>query len=458
MAKADKFSLIEGSIVKKLFLVAIPIIGTQIIQMAYNLTDMFWLGRLNSDAVASSGTVGLYVWLSFAFILVGRMGAEIGVSQNIGRGDKAKALVFAQNSVFINVVLGAALGLIYILGREPLVGFFGIREAHVAQDARDYLSIIGFGIPLTCLTGAVTGVFNGAGNSRISLLINGVGLVINMTLDPLLIFTAGLGIKGAAVATVIAQAVAAGLSCFALIKLKNRPFERFTIRLRPDKIVLRQIFKWVTPISIESFLFTFLSMLIAALIASYGADAMASNRVGSQIESLTWLIGGGYASAMTAFVGQNFGAGRWGRIRRGFGLSSAIMACWGVVVSLILYFAGRALFGVFIPGNPDVVDIGAGYLRILAFSQIPGCLEGVASGTFRGRGKTIPPSVSSGTTNALRVVLAYFLARHTTLGLTGVWVALAVGGGARGAWVFIWSFISLLRTPGRDERAARKGI
>ena len=450
MNKSDKYSLVEGGILNKLFLVALPMIGTQVIQMAYNLTDMFWLGRLSSDSVAASGTVGLYMWLSMAFMLLGRMGAEIGVSQNIGKGDRDKALSYAQNSVFIGITFGIALMLVYTLGRGPLVGFFGIKEAHVAQDARNYLAIVGFGIPFTFITGAVSGTFNGSGNSRVSLMVNGVGLVLNMTLDPIMIFAAGLGIRGAATATLIAQIVAASLSVIALVKHKNRPFEKFQFALRPDKEIIKQIFKWVTPISVESFLFTFLTMMTAALVASFGADAMASSRVGSQIESLTWLIAGGFGSAMTAFVGQNFGAGKWTRIHRGFRISTAMMIGWGICVSFILYFAGSALFRIFIPDNLTVVDIGSKYLKILAIAQIPGCLEGIASGAFRGRGQTIPPSIASGTTNALRVVLAYILTHFTSLGLTGIWIALTVGSGARGSWMFIWYLINTRSKPKVD--------
>jgi len=105
----DKYNLVEGSIVNKLFFVAAPIVITQLFQMAYNLTDMFWLGRLSSDAVAASGTAGLFIWLSYAFFLFGRMGAEIGVSQNLGRGDKETARRFAQNAVIIGVALGIAV-------------------------------------------------------------------------------------------------------------------------------------------------------------------------------------------------------------------------------------------------------------------------------------------------------------------------------------------------------------
>jgi len=184
-------------------------------------------------------------------------------------------------------------------------------------------------------------------------------------------------------------------------------------------------------------------MLLAALVAGYGANAIAASRVGSQIESLTWLIAGGYASALTAFTGQNFGAEKWGRIRKGVKISTVLMACWGLLVSFILIFFGRALFELFIPNEPAVVEIGVDYLRVLAFIQIPACLEGVGAGVFRGQGKTMPPSISSTITNSLRVVLAYVLTHFTDLGLTGIWIAAALGAGARGLWIFIWySFYS----------------
>ena len=104
MSRADKYNLVEGSIVNKLFFVAGPIIITQVFQMAYNLTDMFWLGRLSSDAVAASGTAGMFLWLSMAFFLFGRMGAEIGVSQNLGRKDIETAREFAQNAIMLKML------------------------------------------------------------------------------------------------------------------------------------------------------------------------------------------------------------------------------------------------------------------------------------------------------------------------------------------------------------------
>jgi len=450
---ADKYSLIEGGIVKKLFFVAAPLIMTQVLQMAYNLTDMFWLGRLSSYAVAASGTVGLFLWLAMAFLIFGRMGAEIGVSQSLGKGDRDKALAYAQNALIVGAIMGVALAVVFISAQGLLIGFFQIQEENVARYAQDYLAIVSLSLPMAFVASAIMGIFNGVGNSRTSLVIGGVGFLLNMILTPILIFFADLGIIGAAAATVIAHSAAMTLALVLLMRYKNRPFEAFKIKISPDRDILRQIFKWVTPISVESFLFTFLTMLASVLIISFGAGAMAASRVSTQIESLTWLIAGGFASALTAFTGQNFGAGKWGRISRGFKVSSLIMACWGLTVGFILFFGGRFLIGLFIPDSPEIVEIGVEYLRILALAQIPSCLEGVAAGVFRGQGKTVPPSISSATSNTLRVVLAFFFVHFTDLGLTGIWIALTIGAGARGVWIYIWYVFYSRKVPKADGAA-----
>jgi len=454
MSRADKYNLVEGSIVNKLFFVAGPIIITQVFQMAYNLTDMFWLGRLSSDAVAASGTAGLFLWLSMAFFMFGRMGAEIGVSQNLGKGDKETARTFALSSIHVAVAFGIIIAAVFMTFNNLFIGFFGIQEAHVASDAGEYLAIVSLGLPFIFTTAAVTGIFNGAGNSRMSMLVNGFGFMLNMVLDPLLIFTAGLGIHGAAVASVIAQSLSAGLAVYVLKRSKNRPFERISLFARPNLNVIKQIFKWVTPVSLESFLFTTLTMMLTPLVAYYGAGALATVRVGSQIESLTWLIAGGYAAALTAFTGQNFGAGKWTRISKGFRISTVIMSSWGLMVAILLYFGGGALYRIFIPNEPEVVAMGIHYLQILAFVQVPACLEGVAAGIFRGMGKTVPPSISSITSNIMRVVLAYGFVYFTDLGLTGIWIAVAISAAVRGIWIVLWYLIYSRKTPKTDETHA----
>ncbi len=431
--------LTTGSITKKLLMVAIPIMGTQLLQMAYNLTDMFWLGRMadGTVAVAASGMGGMFLWLSMALMMFGRMGAEIGVAQSLGRGEPGEAERYARMATWMALILGVAFGGVLALFTEPLIGLFGIQEAAVRDASVTYLRIAAIGIPMTYVTGAITGAFNGAGNSRLSFLCNAVGLVVNMILDPVMIFTFGWGIAGAAIATVLAQGVVCALFVVFMKKHPARPLPAFKFRGKHDAEAVAQIGKWATPIAVESGAFTLLAMVVTAMVAQYSADAIAVQRIGSQIESMSWLIGGGFASAVTAFVGQNYGARQMDRIRRGFRISMTWLMGWEAFVTLVLVFFGSQLYSVFIQ-DPNIQSMGVTYLRILATCQFAMGLEGACSGTFRGMGQTIPPSLCSIASNLLRPVFCWALAQW--LGLNGLWWGIALSAIVRGVAMAVWYF------------------
>lgn len=447
-----KFDLTAGPILNRLLLVAVPIMGIQLMQMAYNLTDMFWLGRVGSGAVAASGTAGMFLWLSQAFLMVGRMGAEIGVSQSLGQKDKKAACKYSQNSLFLAVILGTIYAFIMVLFRNPLIGFFDIKDPDVSAGAVIYLAITGIGIPATYISGVVSGTFNASGNSRIPFYINAVGLILNMIFDPVFIFTLEMGIVGAAVATSFAQIVVSLLFLGAMKKAKIRPFEEFGFFVKPDGEYIRRIVIWSIPIALESMFFTILSMIISRFIVVFGTVAMAAHRVGSQIESLSWLIGGGFSSAVTAFMGQNYGAGKWERIHQGYRISIRAMFVWGMAVTIILLLGGRTLFCLFL-SEPEAIEIGITYLRILAVCQIVACLEYNSAGAFRGIGKTIPPSIVSICGNLLRIPLVYILSR-SSLGLDGIWWGISLGAVIRSVWMFGWYLLMARKLPTGNKEAS----
>ncbi len=446
MQKADRYNLTTGGIIQKLVALALPIMGTNFVQMAYNLADMFWLGRLGSTAVAASGTVGLFMWLAMALQHFGVKGAEIGVAQNIGGGKPAAARGFAQSAISLAALLGVAFGAFLMIFRVPLIGFFQITDADVVRQAEMYLLIIGIGIPFTYVTSAITGTFNASGNSAAPFVVNAVALGLNIVLDPLLIFSANLGIAGAAIATVTAQVLCCVFLVMSLKRYQHSTLASLRLFSLPKREHLRQIFRWATPIVLESLFFTLLVMVISRFVASFGADAIAIQRIGSQAESMSWLIAGGFGSAFTAFVGQNYGGGFWRRIHKGFSISMALMVLWGAVVTASLFFGAEAIFLFFLPGEAAIATAGAYYMRILASFQIVGCLEPLAAGAFRGMGRTLTPSVISITVNVGRVGLAYVLSQ-TALGINGIWWALCIGAAARGLFVFIAYFIARRRMP-----------
>lgn len=449
--KENSYDLTQGGILKKLLLVAVPIMGTQLMQMAYNLTDMFWLGRTPNavTAVAASGLAGMFLWFGASLMMMGRMGAEIGTAQNLGRGDTNSARGYAQDSTRIALILGIAYGVVLLLFAKPLVGLLQVRDAVVLNSATAYLRIVAIGIPFTYLSAAITGAFNGAGNSRLSFVANAVGLVVNMILDPLMILGFGWGVAGAAIATVTSQGVVLLLFVWLAKRHPQRPFDSFNIFGKIDWIRIREITRWSLPIAVESAAFTTLAMVVTAMVsANYGETAVAVQRVGSQIESLSWLIGGGFASAVTAFTGQNFGARQWARIRQGYRLALGVLLGWELLVILLLVFGGRFLFSLFLQ-DPTILEMGVSYLRILAASQLFMALEGAASGVFRGIGKTLPPSICSITANLLRPGLCWMFMQW--LGLNGLWVGITVSASLRGLSMFIWFTFFSRRIPAVDE-------
>ncbi len=446
---SQRFNLTHGDIGSKLMLVSLPIVGTQLLLMSYNLVDMFLLGRLSSNAVASSGSAGMYMWLANGLVLIGRLGAEIGVAQCTGRRDKEGARQYSHNALLIGLVLGCLFGALCFFFATPLIGFLNIQETDVATDARDYLAIIGLGLPAGFLASSIAGSFTGAGNSRTPFLINAAGLAMNVILDPIFIFTLGLGVRGAAIATIIAQYTAFSLSLIWLLWKRDRPFKHYMLWEKPRNRHVRQIFRWTVPVSIESMLFTIFSMLIARYVADFGANAIAVFRVGSQAESLCWLICLGFGSGITAFVGQNYGAGKWTRIWSCLRVSTIIILCYGVVTTIIFFTSSRFIIGLLVP-DPVIIEMGSRYLHILAWSQVVFCLESVGAGAFRGFGRTLPPSFASIASNALRVPLVGLLA--SLYGVEGVWIGITVGAMIRGLWVYVWFRLDARHRPKHDHK------
>ena len=435
-----KYILTQGGIFKKLLLVAVPIMGSQLMQMIYNLTDIFWLGRVGSGAVAAAGSAGMYLWLYWGFILIGKMGAEIGVSQQLGRGDKKSALAFSQNSSFIALTLGTLFALVFIFFSRPLIGFFNFREKEVADEAARYLFIVGFPTPLVFVANVAIGTFNASGNSKTPFLMNCLGLIANMILDPVFIFVLKMGVSGAAIATAISEFISYTAIIIAICVSKHRPFARYTLRFRPAPEKIKRILKWSVPVGLESILFCFLAMVTTRIETFFGADAIAVSKIGAQIESLSWLIGGGFGTALTAFVGQNYGAGKWERIQRGTKIGAGAMAVWGTFITLLFIVRGDSIFSLFLR-DPLLIGLGKRYLFILAFSQLSMNLETVAAAAFRGTGRTIPPSMVSIICNILRPPSAYILSR-TTLGLYGIWTAITLTTVIRGLWICLWYVFS----------------
>ena len=184
-------NLTKGPINRQLFNLAMPIMATSFIQMAYSLTDMAWVGRLGSEAVAAIGSVGILTWMSASISLLNKVGSEVSVGQSIGAQNQTDARSFASHNITIALIISLCWGGLLFLLANPIIRIYELEE-HITLNAVEYLRIVATGFPFVFLSAAFTGIYNAAGRSKVPFLISGTGLVLNILLDPLFIFVFGL--------------------------------------------------------------------------------------------------------------------------------------------------------------------------------------------------------------------------------------------------------------------------
>lgn len=441
--------LTEGNISSTLVRLAIPIMATSFVQMAYNMMDMIWLGRVSTNAVAAAGTAGFFTWFGTALFMVPKIGAEVGVAQSLGKEDVEGAKKYVFHALQLDIIVAIIYSLLLITFRHEIIGFFDLGDVEVVEMATDYLFIISIGLIFYLINPVFTGIFNGSGNSTTPFKINVIGLVINMVLDPLLIMGIGpfpeMGIKGAALATIIAQFVVT-LVFLIIGKGKSNLFDNLNLFQKPEREYLKIIFKLGLPASIQTGLFASIAMIIAKIIAQWGPTPIAVQKVGSQIESISWMTAGGFSTAISAFVGQNYGAGQWDRIKEGYRKGLLIVGSIGLFASLLLILGAEPIFRLFIPKDEEALQMGITYLRILGISQFFMAIEIGTQGAFNGIGRTIPPSFIGILFNGLRIPASLILS-STSLGLNGVWWSISISSVFKGIILVSWYIRILKKSP-----------
>ena len=435
----------NGRIGPTLLRLALPIMGTSLVQMAYNLTDMIWIGRLSADAVAAVGAAGMYLWISQGLATIPRIGGQVRSAQSIGAGDIERAAGYVQAAFHMGAVLMILFTSAVFLFNGPMIGFFKLHSPQVIADARSYLVIVACGFVFTFTSQIFTGMFSSMGASTTVLRSTFVGLIVNAVMDPLLIFGIGpfprMEVAGAAWATVIAQ----GCVCLMFILAgKHDSFLFAHVKLwRQSRLTdWLDVVRIGLPVALQSLFFSFLSMVIARLVAGWGDLAIASQKVGGQIESISFMTAEGFGTAVNAFTAQNYGAKKAQRIKQGYLTAMRIMLVWGLFTTFVLIVFPAQLFRIFIT-DASVLPIGVSYLRIMGYSQLFLCVEIASAGAFQGLGKPLPPTVTGILGNLARIPMALLLSA-TALGLDGVWWSITISSCAKGIVCFTW-FVIILR-------------
>lgn len=454
MRKKENGNLTEGPILSVLTKLALPIVASAFLATAYNITDMAWVGMLGAESIAAVGVGGMYVWLSQGLAALTRMGGQVYVAQSLGGGEREKAKGYAEAAIWLAILLGVIFGASCIVFANPLVSFFQLEDANAILSARSYLRIVCGPVVFSYLSLVLTGLYTAQGDSQTPLKANFIGLVMNMILDPLVILGIGpfprLEVTGAAIATTFSQFVVLVVLVAMIWSKKTmqnllREIQLFKI---PEMSYVIQVVKMGGPTALQSTLYCMFSMVLSRMVSSFGDKAIAVQRVGGQVESISWNVADGFSSALNAFSAQNYGARKMERVKRGYSISASTAFVWGALVALVFLIFPKQISNIFFH-EAEVIETSIDYLRIIGLGEAFMCWELIAIGAISGMGNTKICSMISILLTGMRIPLAMVLSR-TGLGLNGIWWALTLSSLLKGL-VFHLTFK-------REWKKANRGI
>ncbi|MFW5907658.1 MAG: MATE family efflux transporter [Candidatus Natronoplasma sp.] len=446
MGRPSKEEILEGDIVPLMFKLGWPLMIANLLQTAYNLADTLWLGRLpypeNTLSVGAMSLAWPFVFLLLSIELGLGIAAVALISQHVGAKRFGEAEEDAGQLYMILIVLSVVASIIGYLITPRFMAVLA-EEGAVVPFAVSYLRIIFLGFPFLLLFSAFSFVLRAWGDTITPMALMSFSVVLNIVLDPFFIFGWGpfpaLGIQGAAVATVLSRAVGAGISIY-LLATGKAGIELKLSYLKPNFEKIRKFFKIGLPATgarvFDAVGFVVLTALLARLPQQ--KEVLAAYGIGSRIINITFVVVFGLGIALSTMVGQALGADKTERADRIAKKGIIIMGSFMVILSLILVAFRYPLVSFFIPDAPEVIEMGASFLLILAIGgPFFGIFEAV-SGTLNGAGHTLKQMFLSITRLwAFRIpfvwIFAFFLAFHST----GVWLAIAFSNVIAGTTAFI---------------------
>lgn len=419
----------EGNIVHHLIAFSIPMLLGNFLQAAYNTVDSYWVGKFLGRQALAAVSVSFPIIFSLIALVMGlTMATTTLVSQYYG----ARRMDMVHRTISSSLVLLTILGILTsaagVVFRRQLLQLVNV-PPDVAEMSETYLGIFLSGLVAMFLYNAASAIFRGLGDSRTPLMFLAFATALNMILDPLFIFGIGplprMEVAGVALATVLAQAVSAALALWYLhARSKLLVITKGFFKL--DRQITWLTFSIGLPAGVQQLIVSLSAVAVSSIVNSFGSAAAAAFGVGARLDQFATMPAMSVGLAVSALVGQNLGAGKEERVAESVKAASIVAIGISFVVAVIMAMLPGPLVAIF-TSDPDVIQLGSRYLRILAFSYVPFAVMFTLSGVLRGAGDTLPTALISFIGLWLiRVPLARYLSRIPELGVLGAWIAIAV--------------------------------
>ncbi|MGM9924665.1 MAG: MATE family efflux transporter [Bacillus sp. (in: firmicutes)] len=419
-----KIDLTSGNELSVISLLSLPLIGSSLLQFLYNFIDMIFVGGLGPDAIAAVGSASFFINMGYAVQAMIVVGGGIKIAHSVGRKNDAESASYIGSSLLLNLFIGIITVFGLLLFGNRLLDLLNLNNDAVQIDAYKYLAVSAFMLFFSYFNTFFIRMFSSFGNNKQSFYISAFGLILNIILDPIFIYTFKWGVIGAAIATLISHIL---MFILFIYLARSILFKKNIFQIRFQQF--KEIIGLGIPMSIQRILFTVINIILAIMIASYGTDAVAAQKIGLQIESITFIVMGSLNGAVGSFIGQNFGAKKYKRILKGYRVSLLLGISYALITSIIFIFFSEELAGIF-TRDPETIAITSAYLTIIGLSQIFMAIEIICMGAYTGIGMPKIPSTISVIFTLMRIPLAILLI--PSLGLAGIWWSIAISSFVKG--------------------------
>lgn len=389
--KTNTNLMTEGNIAKQLFFFSIPLILGNLLQQLYNTADSIVVGNfVGSNALAAVGSGTVLINLIIAFSQGTAVGAGVVIAQYIGAKHKKKLSEAVHTSVAIALIIGAALSLFGVLFSKTLLIWMKTPK-EVLSESVVYLRIYFAGLIFNVIYNMAAGIMNAAGNSKRSLRYLAYASVTNIILDLLFVGLLKMGIMGAALATDISQLLSGVLSMLFLMRV-NEDYKVTLKKIKLHKESAKKIIRVGLPTGLQNTVISISNVLVQSGINGFGATAMAGFGAYLKVDGFNILPVLSFSMAATTFVGQNYGAGKIDRVKKGMWITLGMVTLYTIVTGALLLTFSHQIIRLF-SADTTVIAYGADAMKYFCpFYFVLGILNCLA-GTVRGTGKTMPPMI-----------------------------------------------------------------
>jgi len=418
----------QGPILRNVLELAWPTVLSMILLTAFSITDAFFLGQLGTVPLAAVISAIFVIWMIFSIVQIITTGTTAIVSRSVGEGQLDLAAHAANQSLWWGLALS---GVLTVAGYYITPHIFEVMgtDSEVTREGISYLRMIFFGSVVLVVKEVFGAVFMATGDTRRPLIVSVLAVLLNIILDPLLIFgMAGfprMETVGAAVATIASYAFASLLYAWFVKRRCLRIPMRLRLSARPDFKLLARMVKIGLPLSLGDIIFCTVYIFLNQIVAGYGAFAIAALGIGNRLESINYMISHGFGTAAATLVGQNLGAGRPDRAERSAWYTVGIVTVWTGLCGVAMILFREPLGRIFLDDAAALAAL-SDYLILLGATQMFMGVEIVLYFAFSGAGHTWPPAMISVPGAVARIPIAYWMGTTLGFGLAGVWWAITI--------------------------------